>query len=159
MTPQRLAWPLAIAALLAVLAVLPSFAAPYTVSLMLSVLAYVIMATAWSIFSGSTRYVSLASAAFFGIGAYAFAYYGEDLPLPIIALIAPRPGSSLPSLSAWRRFASRHLFRSFSRSAFPRLIRQLMIWWEINQTRHDGAAHLRGCLGPRTVLPPARPLS
>lgn len=135
MTPQRLAWPLAIAALLAVLAVLPSFAAPYTVSLMLSVLAYVIMATAWSIFSGSTRYVSLASAAFFGIGAYAFAYYGEVLPLPIIALIGAAAGFVVAVVVGLATLRLSGIYFVVFTFGLSELIRQLMIWYEINQTR------------------------
>ena len=31
---------------------------------------YVALATSWSLFCGTTRYLSLATAAFFGIGAY-----------------------------------------------------------------------------------------
>ena len=38
---------------------------------------YAVLATAWALFSGPTRYVSLATVAFFGIGAYAVAVLAE----------------------------------------------------------------------------------
>ena len=38
---------------------------------------FTVLATAWALFSGPTRYVSLATVAFFGIGAYTVAVLGE----------------------------------------------------------------------------------
>ena len=38
------------------------------------------LATAWALFSGPTRYISLATAAFFGIGAYTMAVLWERMP-------------------------------------------------------------------------------
>ena len=42
---------------------------------------YTVLATAWALFSGPTRYVSLATVAFFGIGAYTVAVLAETMPL------------------------------------------------------------------------------
>ena len=42
------------------------------------------LATAWALFSGPTRYISLATTAFFGIGAYTVAVLGESLPWPLV---------------------------------------------------------------------------
>ena len=119
----------------ALLACLPLFASPYTVSLMLSIFSYVIMATAWSMFSGSTRYVSLASAAFFGIGAYMSAIYAETLPFPVVVIIGAAVGfviALVVGLSTLRLSGVYFVVFTFGLSE---LIRQFMIWFEINQTR------------------------
>ena len=49
---------------------LPRYASEFAVSLALTCLMYTALATSWSLFCGSTRYLSLATSAFFGIGAY-----------------------------------------------------------------------------------------
>ena len=60
---------------------LPSFASEFVVSLALTCLMYVALSSSWALFCGSTRYLSLATAAFFGIGAYTSALALEQLPL------------------------------------------------------------------------------
>ena len=72
---------LAILGALALLAaaVLP-LGSEFAASLALSALMYVALATSWSLFCGTTRYLSLATAAFFGIGAYSGALLLERLP-------------------------------------------------------------------------------
>ena len=46
-------------------------------SLALAILADVILAVAWAFFSGPSRYLSLATGAFFGAGAYVMALIGS----------------------------------------------------------------------------------
>lgn len=71
---------------------LPHYTSDFVTSLALSCLMYAALATSWSVFCGSTRYLSLATAAFFGIGAYTSALLLEHLPWPAViglgALIA-----------------------------------------------------------------------
>ncbi|MCI1192441.1 branched-chain amino acid ABC transporter permease [Calidifontimicrobium sp. SYSU G02091] len=49
---------------------IPYYGSEFAVSMALSCLMYIALATSWSLFCGTTRYLSLATAAFFGIGAY-----------------------------------------------------------------------------------------
>jgi branched-chain amino acid transport system permease protein len=49
---------------------LPYFASDFMVSMALTCLMYVALSSSWGLFCGSTRYLSLATSAFFGIGAY-----------------------------------------------------------------------------------------
>jgi len=65
----------------------PQVLAPYYRSLALAILADVALAVAWAIFSGPTRYLSLATGAFFGAGAYTTAVMLGRLawPLPVLA--------------------------------------------------------------------------
>ena len=79
----RLAW----TTLGAALVLAPQVLAPYYRSLALAILADVALAVAWAIFSGPTRYLSLATGAFFGAGAYTTAVMLGRLawPLPVLA--------------------------------------------------------------------------
>ncbi len=49
---------------------LPYFGSEFVVSMALTCLMYVALSSSWGLFCGSTRYLSLATSAFFGIGAY-----------------------------------------------------------------------------------------
>ena len=51
------------------------------VSLALTCLMYVALSSSWALFCGSTRYLSLATSAFFGIGAYTSALALGDAAL------------------------------------------------------------------------------
>lgn len=74
------------AACAAVPIAVPFLGSPFLSSLALSCVMYIALAVSWSIFSGPTRTLSLATAAFFGLGAYVTAFGLEELPWP--ALIA-----------------------------------------------------------------------
>lgn len=64
---QELIW----AALVAVLAAFwPLVANPYWLGLGVDVMMYAALATSWVLFSGPTHYISLATAAFFGVGGF-----------------------------------------------------------------------------------------
>lgn len=59
---------------------LPHYGSEFAVSMGLTCLMYVALASSWGLFCGSTRYLSLATSAFFGVGAYAGALSVEQLP-------------------------------------------------------------------------------
>ena len=67
-------------AALVVLAALPWVLSEFPLGLMLSVLMYAGLAVSWAMFSGPTHYLSLATAAFFGLGAYVTAWGVAVLP-------------------------------------------------------------------------------
>jgi branched-chain amino acid transport system permease protein len=133
-------WPpiamtVALCAVLVVLVALPQFANRYAVSLASAILSYVILATAWAMFSGPTRYVSLATAAFFGIGAYVTAGLATSIPLPLVVLIAGTAGflvASVVGLSTLRLSGVYFVIFTFGLSE---LIRQLTTWFQINVTK------------------------
>ena len=58
----------------------------------------IVLATAWALFSGPTRYVSLATVAFYGVGAYSVAVFAETLPWVLVLLIALAVGVALALL-------------------------------------------------------------
>ncbi len=57
------------------LALLPTITEGYWVTLITDILRYAILAVAWVIFSGPTGYMSLATAAFYGLGFYVAALF------------------------------------------------------------------------------------
>jgi branched-chain amino acid transport system permease protein len=59
---------------------LPAYASEFVTSLALTCLMYVALSSSWALFCGTTRYLSLATAAFFGIGAYTGALMLEQAP-------------------------------------------------------------------------------
>jgi branched-chain amino acid transport system permease protein len=65
-------------------AALPWLLDDFLVSLALSCLMSVALATSWAMFSGTTRYVSLGTAAFFGLGAYVSAWTVAAAPWPVV---------------------------------------------------------------------------
>jgi branched-chain amino acid transport system permease protein len=59
----------------------PHYGSEFAVSMALSCLMYAALSSSWSLFCGSTRYLSLATSAFFGIGAYVSALTLESARL------------------------------------------------------------------------------
>jgi branched-chain amino acid transport system permease protein len=77
---------------LVVFILLPNYGWEYGVTLFTSFLVYIIISVSWTLFTGTTGYISLATAAFYGIGVYSAALLspatGTLLPLFVIILIA-----------------------------------------------------------------------
>ena len=121
-----------IAAVIAVLAAVPLLASGYHLALGISLLYFTVLATAWALFSGPTHYIALATAAFFGIGAYTTAILPDLLPIPLILLIAAVVGvliALVVGLSTLRLSGIYFVIFSFGLSE---LIRQLVTWYEVN---------------------------
>lgn len=85
-----------LALLTAAAALLPLLASEFALSLAMACLMYVALASSWSLFCGSTRYLSLATSAFFGIGAYSSALLLDQLPW----LLAVASGAVIAALVA-----------------------------------------------------------
>ncbi|MFH0915939.1 MAG: branched-chain amino acid ABC transporter permease [bacterium] len=77
-----------LAVIFVLLALLPTITQGYWVTLMTDILRFAILAVAWVIFSGPTGYMSLATAAFFGLGFYVAALYNGPLPFAAVIIIA-----------------------------------------------------------------------
>jgi branched-chain amino acid transport system permease protein len=129
---------------LAILAAAPLVLDAYGLGLMIGIAGYAVLATAWGMFSGPTRYVSLATVAFFGIGAYTVAVLNEVLPYPLVLVIAGLVGlavSLVVGLSTLRLAGVYFVIFTFG---LAELVRQLLTWFEVNVT---------GTLGRYIFLP------
>ena len=71
----------ALAMLVALIAAVPWLVSDYGLGFMVNLMCYLVLTIAWTLFSGTTRYVSLATAAFFGLGAYTVAMLVKEMPI------------------------------------------------------------------------------
>ncbi len=115
------------------LAALPLFANAYHLALGISFLYFTVLATAWALFSGPTRYISLATVAFFGIGAYTVAVLGEITCPGRWCWWSRRSSASVVALivglSTLRLSGIYFVIFTFG---LAELIRQLVTWYEVN---------------------------
>ena len=68
----------------AVLALLPMADTGVWLSLGVELAMYTVLATSWTLFSGPTHYISLATAALFGLGMYVIGGGIDLLPFPLL---------------------------------------------------------------------------
>jgi branched-chain amino acid transport system permease protein len=129
-----LTWGLLLAA-----ALLPVFSSnDYLLGLSINLAQYSLMATAWALFSGPTRYVSLASVAFYGVGAYAVAVLGEALPLPVVFAVALGAGALISLLVGLATLRLSGIYFVIFTFGLAELVRQLFTWYEVNVTKTLG---------------------
>lgn len=126
------------AALITALAFAPIFVSDYWLSYLINMLCYTALATAWRIFSGPTRYFSLAVAAFFGVGAYVIAVSYESMPLYASFALAGAVGVVLALIVGATTLRVSGIHFVIFTFGLTELIRELAIWWEINQTKTVG---------------------
>lgn len=115
---------------LVMLALAPRLGNEYITSLLINLVMYAILATAWGLFSGATRYVSLATASFFGVGAYSVAMLAEHLPWAMVLVVAVLVGLVLAlvvGLATLRLTGIHFVIFTFG---LAELIHQLMTWGE-----------------------------
>jgi branched-chain amino acid transport system permease protein len=104
----------------------------YTIVLMSTILMYVTMSVSWNIFCGSTGYVSLASAAFFGIGIYSSALFGGfNLPLPVLMLIGGLISFVLALLLGAATLRLRGVYFTIFTFGLGELLKNFVLWYEI----------------------------
>ena len=109
---------------------LPHYGSEFVVSMALSCLMYIALSSSWSLFCGSTRYLSLATAAFFGIGAYTSAVTLEGfgwwaaigLGAGIAAMVALVMGAAVLHL--------RGTYFAMLTFGMTELIRHAVTYWE-----------------------------
>lgn len=119
--------------LLLLLVVLPTYvSSDYTVILITNILMYVVLTLSWAIFSGPTGYISLAPAAFFGVGVYASAILSSDLPLPIVIPIGGAASFILAYLVGSLTLRLRGMYFTMFTFGLVELVRNFLHWWEVN---------------------------
>ncbi|MCB1497127.1 MAG: branched-chain amino acid ABC transporter ATP-binding protein/permease [Bauldia sp.] len=124
--------------LVAALAVVPLVANGYYLALGVGMLSYIVLATAWALFSGPTRYISLATAAFFGIGAYTMAVLSEAMPVAAVIVVAAVIGVAVALVVGLATLRLRGIFFVIFTFGLAELIRQIVTWYEVKITRTVG---------------------
>jgi branched-chain amino acid transport system permease protein len=121
--------------LLLLLVALPVYVpSDYTVILISNILMYVVLTLSWAIFSGPTGYISLAPAAFFGVGVYASALFSSDLPLSVVIPIGGAASFILAYLVGSLTLRLRGMYFTMFTFGLVELIRNSLHWWEVNIT-------------------------
>jgi len=121
-------------AALAALAVAPMFVSEYELGLMIGMASYVALASAWALFSGHTRYISLATVAFYGTGAYTVAVLNETLPYPVVILCAGLIGAAMALLVGLSTLRLSGIYFVIFTFGLAELVRQLITWYEVTVT-------------------------
>jgi len=120
------------------LATSPMYAPAYIVILLTSILMYVVLTVSWTIFSGPTGYISLAPAAFFGIGIYTAATLGEALPLAAVVIIGGLVSFIIALLVGAVTLRLRGIYFAIFTFGLVLLIQHLLLWYEVNITGTRG---------------------
>jgi branched-chain amino acid transport system permease protein len=95
---------------------------------------YVVMALSRSIFSGPTGYISLAPAAFFGVGVYSSALLSDVLPLPLVIVIGGAAAFVLAFLVGSVTLRLKGMYFTMFTFGLVELVRNLVHWYEVNIT-------------------------
>jgi branched-chain amino acid transport system permease protein len=118
------------------LATLPLFGTLYNVILLTTLLMYAVLTVSWVLFSGLTGYMSLATAAFFGIGIYASALFlpttGAVLPILVVVLIGGLVSSIIALGVGALTLRLRGIYFAIFTFGLVVLIMELLNWWELS---------------------------
>jgi branched-chain amino acid transport system permease protein len=109
-------------------ALLPLVNTGYALSLGVTIAMYVVLSTSWSLFSGPTHYISLATAAFFGLGMYVVGGGLDLLPYPALVAIAALVGAGLAGLIGLATLRLSGIYFVIFTLGLSELIRQIMTW-------------------------------
>ncbi len=121
------------ALLILILAVLPLFYAhSYLVVSVTSIFMYVCLTVSWVMFCAPTRYMSLATATFFGVGMYTSAVLGEYLPLPVVVIFGGVASFLIGLLTGLICLRLRGFYFAIFTFGLNELVRHFVLWWEAN---------------------------
>ncbi len=118
----------------------------YQRSLLLAILADVSLAVAWAFFSGPSRYLSLASGAFFGAGAYTTAVVGSRLAWPLPVLAGAAVGAVMALAVGVLALRLRGPYFAIFTFGLAELAKHVLIWYETSVT---------GTVGRLLLAPPS----
>jgi branched-chain amino acid transport system permease protein len=124
--------------ILALLATLPLYASAYSIILVTDILMFVILALSWALFSAPTGYISLAPAAFFGVGIYTSAILGRQLPLPLVVFLGGLISFCLALLVGALTLRLRGIYFAMFTFGLVELIKHFWLWYEIKFTGTRG---------------------
>jgi branched-chain amino acid transport system permease protein len=127
---------------LILLVLLPNYGWQYGVTLFTHFLVYIILTVSWTMFSGTTGYISLATAAFYGIGIYAAALFypatGTVLPLIVVVLIAAAVSFILAFIIGAITLRLKGIYFAMFTFGLVLLMYQVINYWEITVVGQRG---------------------
>ena len=122
------------AVLLVLAACVPLVANGYWMSIALTIAMFTVLATSWSLFSGPTHYISLATAAFFGVGGYLVGTGMSDYNMDFwtMVAIAPVVGAVLAFLIGIATLRLSGVYFVIFTLGLAEMIRTLVSWIQNN---------------------------
>ncbi len=122
----------------AALATLPLFSQGYYLSLGVNLMLYAALCTAWSLFSGPTHYISLATAAFFGLGTYTVGLWVDHVSFPLLVLGGGLVAASLAALVGLATLRLSGVYFVIFTLGLAELVRQLVSWTQTKVSTRMG---------------------
>ena len=140
MTEMRWTGPIIGVVLFVLAATIPLYANGYWLSIALTIVMYTVLATSWAIFSGPTHYISLATAAFFGVGGYLVGTGMSDFNMSYwtMVVIAPVVGAVLAFLIGLATLRLSGVYFVIFTLGLAEMIRNLVSWIQNNFTGSRG---------------------
>lgn len=117
---------------LALAALLPFSDNGYLLSLGVTVAMYTVLATSWALFSGPTHYISLATAAFYGLGTLIVGFGIDHLPYPVLLLLALVAGAVAAALVGLATLRLSGVYFVIFTLGLAEMIRQVVSWLQNN---------------------------
>lgn len=136
------------AAAFGLLAFLPLVDTGYWLSIGLTLAMYTVLATSWALFSGPTHYISLATAAFYGIGMYIVGGGIGVLPFPVLVLLAALAGAVLSAIIGLATLRLSGVYFVIFTLGLAELVRQLVAWVQTTLGTSSGLYVLTGITEP-----------
>ncbi len=125
------------AVLLLIAAALPYYGSDYLLSIGITIAMFTVLATSWALFSGPTHYISLATAAFFGLGTYTAGLGIETLPFWALIGLAGVLGAVLAALVGVATLRLSGVYFVIFTLGLAELVRQVITWGQ-NMTGQKG---------------------
>ena len=119
---------------LAVVAIIPVYTSAYIHMLLTTLFMYAVLAVSWNIFCGPSRYISLGSTAFFGVGIYTAAVLGDTFPLLIIIVLGGLAAFLLALIVGLSTLRLRGIYFAVFTFGLGEFLRHTVLWYEINIT-------------------------
>lgn len=116
------------AALLIGAFLLPHYGSDYLLSLGITIAMFTVLATSWALFSGPTHYISLATAAFFGVGTYTTGLGIEQLSFWALVPIAGIFGAAMAALVGVATLRLSGVYFVIFTLGLAELVRQVITW-------------------------------
>lgn len=130
--------------LFAAVALLPFAGSGYWLSIGISVAMFTVLSTSWALFSGPTHYISLATAAFFGLGMYVVGGGINLLPFPVLVLLAAVVGAVLAAVVGLATLRLSGVYFVIFTLGLAELVRQIMTWVQTTMGSSSGLYVLTG---------------
>jgi branched-chain amino acid transport system permease protein len=118
-------------------AMLPWYDQGYLLTNATTMVMFIVLATSWALFSGPTHYISLATAAFFGVGTFVTGLGYQSLPLWALPAIAGVLGAVLAALVGMVTLRLSGVYFVIFTLGLAELVRQVVTWVQ-NRTGQRG---------------------